>query len=192
MTAILRDTPSQPVGPLAHPGEYTVKLTVNSKSFTQPLTLKMDPRVMTPAAGLDQQFRESLQTYQAMQRIHETLQQIRRLRPRVKELRDRAGPGALDSALDSFGKRLVEFEGGGRFGGGNPNEVSLSKLHRDLFSLLDILQGADVAPTMQALAAARELQQSFEKMMARWDEAQEKDLKSINDQLQKASLPLLK
>jgi hypothetical protein len=38
------------------PGAYTVKLTVDGKSFTQPLTLKMDPRVKTPPAGLKQQF----------------------------------------------------------------------------------------------------------------------------------------
>jgi len=30
---------------LALPGRYTVKLTVGGKSYTQPLTLKMDPRM---------------------------------------------------------------------------------------------------------------------------------------------------
>ena len=37
-----------PAGPLAVPGEYTVKLTANGKSRTQPLTIKLDPRVKTP------------------------------------------------------------------------------------------------------------------------------------------------
>ena len=32
-------------GPTVLPGNYTVKLTVNGKSYTQPLTVKMDPRV---------------------------------------------------------------------------------------------------------------------------------------------------
>ena len=34
------------------PRGYTVKLTVNGKSYTQPLTVKMDPRVKTSPAGL--------------------------------------------------------------------------------------------------------------------------------------------
>jgi photosystem II stability/assembly factor-like uncharacterized protein len=56
ISAIYRDTPRYPQGALAVPGEYSVKLTVNGKSYTQPLTVKMDPRVKTPLAGLQQQF----------------------------------------------------------------------------------------------------------------------------------------
>jgi len=56
MTAVYRNTPREPRGPLALPGQYTVKLTVDGKSFTEPLTLKMDPRVKTTPAGLKQQF----------------------------------------------------------------------------------------------------------------------------------------
>jgi hypothetical protein len=44
MTATYHDTPREPRGPIALPGEYTVKLTVDGKSLTQPLTVKMDPR----------------------------------------------------------------------------------------------------------------------------------------------------
>jgi photosystem II stability/assembly factor-like uncharacterized protein len=56
ISAIYRDTPRYPLGALAVPGEYSVKLTVNGKSYTQPLTVKMDPRVKTPLAGFEQQF----------------------------------------------------------------------------------------------------------------------------------------
>ena len=38
--------------PWAPPGKYRVRLTVNGKSYEQPLTLRLDPRVKTPAAGL--------------------------------------------------------------------------------------------------------------------------------------------
>jgi len=40
--------------PWAPPGEYTVRLTVNGHTMTQPLTVRLDPRVTTPAAGLAQ------------------------------------------------------------------------------------------------------------------------------------------
>jgi hypothetical protein len=38
------------------PGNYTVRLTVGGQTMTQPLAVKMDPRVRTPAAGLKAQF----------------------------------------------------------------------------------------------------------------------------------------
>src|SRR5262249_40917934 len=43
-------------GPLAVPGRYTVKLTANGKTLSAPLTLKMDPRVMTSQPDLQRQF----------------------------------------------------------------------------------------------------------------------------------------
>ena len=43
-----------PVAPWAPPGRYTVRLIVEGKTFSQPLTLRLDPRVKTAAAGLRQ------------------------------------------------------------------------------------------------------------------------------------------
>ncbi|HLQ59328.1 MAG TPA: hypothetical protein VK113_07425, partial [Gemmatimonadales bacterium] len=43
-----------PTVPWAPPGRYTVRLTVNGTAHTQPLTLRLDPRVKTSVAGLQQ------------------------------------------------------------------------------------------------------------------------------------------
>jgi len=43
-----------------------VKLTVDGKSYTRPLRVRMDPRVKTPALGLQQQFRLSKQLSDAI------------------------------------------------------------------------------------------------------------------------------
>ena len=40
--------------PWAPPGRYTVRLRVSDRTVTQPLVLRLDPRVKTPAAGLTQ------------------------------------------------------------------------------------------------------------------------------------------
>ena len=68
MTAIYHDTPREPRGPIALPGEYAVKLTVDGKSFTQPLTVRMDPRVKTPPAGLKRQFDLAMTVVELMSR----------------------------------------------------------------------------------------------------------------------------
>lgn len=45
MGAVPRDTPFTPQGPLALPGDYTVKLIVDGTTYAQPLTVKEDPRI---------------------------------------------------------------------------------------------------------------------------------------------------
>jgi hypothetical protein len=39
--------------PWAPPGEYTVRLTVAGQRYSQPLTLRLEPRVKTPAFELE-------------------------------------------------------------------------------------------------------------------------------------------
>src|SRR5258708_39108008 len=63
IAAVPHHTVPVPSGPWAPPGRYTVRLTVDGRSPTQPLTLKMDPRVTTPALGPSQQYTPSKHPY---------------------------------------------------------------------------------------------------------------------------------
>jgi len=69
------DTAPKPKGPWVVPGVYTVRLTVDGKSHTQPLTVKMDPRVRTSALAIQQQFLLAKRVYDAMGKAHERLAQ---------------------------------------------------------------------------------------------------------------------
>jgi photosystem II stability/assembly factor-like uncharacterized protein len=70
ISAIYRDTPLGPEGVLALPGTYTVKLTAGGKTFTQPLTLKKDPRASISALGLQQQFALATKIVDMMRRSY--------------------------------------------------------------------------------------------------------------------------
>lgn len=75
MSAIPNETPAGPEGPLVVPGNYVVKLTVAGQIYTQPLTVRRDPRETTPASNFAAQLsleqkimagmRESYEAYQA-------------------------------------------------------------------------------------------------------------------------------
>src|SRR5438093_1699174 len=64
IAATYRNTAPNATSPWVAPGNYTVTLTVDEKSFTQSLTVEMDPRLKTSPADLQQQFDLSWQLYQ--------------------------------------------------------------------------------------------------------------------------------
>ena len=63
MGAVPVETPWSPEGPLALPGVYTLKLTVDGKSYTQTVTLKNDPRSPATAADLAAQHELMMKLY---------------------------------------------------------------------------------------------------------------------------------
>ena len=53
--ALYERTHAEPQGPFVVPGNYEVRLTVDGKTYKQPLTVEMDPRVKVTEAALRQQ-----------------------------------------------------------------------------------------------------------------------------------------
>jgi hypothetical protein len=97
------------------PGEYTVKLTANGQSYTQPLTVKMDPRVTTPPAALQRQFALAMRLTDAIRQDYEALQQVKALRTQLKAVRERAAQGtaALTDAIARVDESAAALEGTG-------------------------------------------------------------------------------
>jgi len=194
IAAIYRDTPSEPSGTTALPGEYTVKLTVNGKTYSQPLTVKMDPRVKTPPEGLAKMFEISFGSYEGMRQTREALGQIGKLRTQIEELKKRAGAGTLTDALTALDKKAANLEGtggGGQFGAPTSGEPTFNRLNGQFLSLMNLVEGSDSTPTTQAQAAFTDTQKALRDMLARWNELKAKDVKVVNEQLRQANLPQL-
>jgi hypothetical protein len=68
ISAVSGYTPAEPRGPLAMPGEYTVRLTVDGTTATHTLRLRMDPRYDTSSADLRTQFDLSMQIKDVLDR----------------------------------------------------------------------------------------------------------------------------
>jgi photosystem II stability/assembly factor-like uncharacterized protein len=201
--AVPYNTVSSPNSPWAAPGEYVVRLTVSGKSTTQPLTLKMDPRVKTPAAGLAQQFMLSKQMYDGVLDVQAALKQLRAIRAQVKPLQERAGQGAVSQVLAEFDKKAAALEGGGSAGGGQrgggggfglgagSGPDTLTGIGGSLTSLMNLMQAADAAPTSQVLAAVTERRQALANLTAKWIALKTQDLTNLNAQLKAANLPAI-
>jgi len=193
MTAIYHDTPSAPMGPWVMPGEFTAKLTANGQSFSQPLTVKMDPRVKTPVGVLVLQFGLALRSWEGIGQAQAAIGEVRKLRAELKTRRERAGEGALAESLQALDEKAAALVGRtlGRRGGprrGPAGDTSLSGLSGELGTLLAVTEGADVAPTSQTLAAYGQVQKKLASILERWQELKTKELSALNEQLKQAKL----
>jgi len=194
MTAIYHDTPSQPMGPWVMPSEYTVKLTANGQSFGQPVMVKMDPRVKAPVGVLTQQFGMALRSWEGINQAQAAIGEVSKLRAELKTRRERAGEGALAESLQALDEKAAALVGrtmgrrGGGPRGGPSRDASLSGLSSELGTLLAVVEGADVVPTSQVLAAHDQVQKKLASILGRWNELKSKELSALNVQLKQAKL----
>jgi hypothetical protein len=136
ISATFMNTPKEPRGPWALPGTYTVRLTANGQTLTQPLVVRMDPRVKTPPAALARQFALGRQLAEAIDRA----EAAQRRAARDTTTRAGAAPGTTATP------------GAGRTTGAN----GLGRIASDLELLYGIVQGSDASPTPQTEAAVAE------------------------------------
>ena len=164
ISAIYRDTWREPRGPVALPGRYEVRLTVNGRALTQPLTIRMDPRVRVLPAALQQQFTSASRMVAAMGRSYDALQAVRALRGQIHALQGGAITGPLADTVTALDGAIAAIESGGR--GATP---SLTRVHNEAAGLLDLIDGVDAAPTTQAARAVTTLETRLAEVLARWN-----------------------
>jgi hypothetical protein len=187
----------RPSGPLALPGNYTVRLTAHDKNSTQPLIVKMDPRVKTPQEALVRQFEVASKLSARQREVSAALQQIGELRKQIEARKKEAGEKAdvvkVLEEMDQKLEALVETESDGGFGLyglalPSKEQEGLPKVASALNGLAAMVESADVAPTMDARTASESWDKAAEDALARWTTFQKEDLARANEILQKANL----
>ena len=86
ISAVVANTPRTPVGSWALPATYTARLTVDGKSLSQPLVVKMDPRVKATAAELKLQYDTSRAMDAALSRVAAALRDVRGLKLKTAQV----------------------------------------------------------------------------------------------------------
>jgi photosystem II stability/assembly factor-like uncharacterized protein len=192
ISAIYRNTPTEPMGPTVLPGQYSVRLTVDGKSYAEPLAIKMDPRVTTPTEGLAKMFEVSYGSYEAIKKIRGAQAEIGNLRSQLQSAKERAGQSAVRDAIDALDKKAAALEGvtvGGRAGAGSPGgEQTLARLATEFNAIMGIAENADAQPTTQAVAAYNQSLKSLADTLARWNEIKTREAMDLNEKLRQAKL----
>jgi photosystem II stability/assembly factor-like uncharacterized protein len=134
-------------GPMVLPGVYTAKLTVNGRTYTQPLTVVADPRVAVPAAGLAAQFHLQQRMVAGVRATYEAFNHVQELRAALaKRTTQAAGNGAappMGTAVQALDAALAQLTNG---------PAGLGAAHRDLGRRLNDMLVGDVQPTASVVA----------------------------------------
>ncbi|HYN06902.1 MAG TPA: hypothetical protein VES67_05895 [Vicinamibacterales bacterium] len=211
--AIPGNTATGPGTPWVSPGTYTVRLTVNGRSHTQPITVKQDPRVKTPPIVMQLVYSLTKSMYFGAADAQSAARELQRMREELGKLQQQ-GQGPLGQALAAFDRRLqVTFglapatapsagpgapaagRGGGRGRGGAGGPAAqadrLSAASASLSGLMNSLQAADVQPTAIQLAAITDATTNANRLLAQWKAVRTIDLPALNLKLKAAGLPAI-
>ena len=208
IAAVPHNTVPAPTTPWVNPGQFTVKLTVNGKTYSQPIVVKQDPRVKTAALAMQAIYTQSKAAYYGAVETRDAANRARAIREQIARVMPQA-TGDLAAALAALDKKLEALAGarpaangrgrGGRAGGpgegrggtATPAADTLTSASAGLAAVMTSLQGADVRPTtvqLNAIAAARA---TAAKLLARWAVVKSTDIAAANAKLTAAGLPEL-
>ena len=164
--AVRHNTPVVASSPWVMPGNYTVRLTVDGQSHSQPLTVAMDPRVQTPRSALQQQLDASMQAYQEAMAAGAALGQARDLEKQLAARKPSAKLTSLRQQLEELSGPEATSRFAFFFNHGPP---TLSSIGGSLQMLLGRMQGADREPTAADIEALDQIGSEYKSLMARWE-----------------------
>ena len=161
IAATPHDTASEPKGPWVVPGIYTARLTISGKSYTEPLVVRMDPRIRSGVLALRQQFALSKRLYAAAVSLHEVL-------PRLNDARDRAQGSSNAELAQKVGALLGAGggRGGGRGRGGVEGQSTIANVAAQLLGLLALTQDGSGPAPVQTVRAAEDALARYQALMA--------------------------
>jgi photosystem II stability/assembly factor-like uncharacterized protein len=176
ISAIYGNTAPEPSSPWAMPGTYTVKLTVNGQTFSQSLSVRMDPRVKTLMNDLQKQHDLSLVCYEGRMQAMKALNEISGARKQVKALMLSSKVSNPQNIKD-IDDKLAALEGSNNRRGGG--EESFNKVNNSFAAVFNILDGTDMPPTTQAVNAVPALQASLKQLLEKWALIKTTDLQKV-------------
>jgi photosystem II stability/assembly factor-like uncharacterized protein len=182
----------QPMTPTVVPGRYTVRLTVDGHSYSQPLTVTLDPRIKATPDELARQLDLMRQIDQALTEDHEAFNQIAALRQQLQGIVERLGSNpsmsavvdsakALDVRADTLAVRFFQYRAKAA------KWLFMNypiQLNAKLVSLEGSVGGSDDAPTAQDLTVFHALRGLLDARLADWRTMQQRDVARLNAVMQ--------
>ncbi len=185
-------------GPLAVPGDYQVRLTVDGQAQTQAFRIVPDPRLKVTEAELKEQFDLMQKILDKVTQVHDAVRQIRDVRAQMtslnKRLKEEKNPNAkavadAGSALDKQMTVVEEALIQTKAKSGQDVLNYPIRLNNLLVALGGIVSSADAAPTKQDYEMFDELGQQSDEQLTKWNEIVKTDLAAYNQLVREKAIP---
>jgi hypothetical protein len=188
IAAIVGATPLPPQGPLVMPGKFEVRLKIGEQVLRQPLEVKMDPRVAYIRNELQSSLDLQLKISAALGRNFAAYRQVKDLRARLTELKNRPKGDAVATAAGSLDAKLAALEGEPTPILEEPKTVSFSAVNDTLTALMALVDGADFAPSEESFAAYQRTCKALNTTLEAWQEIKNKDLPAFRATLSQSNI----
>jgi photosystem II stability/assembly factor-like uncharacterized protein len=202
ISAVPYSTPEGPEGPMALPGSYVARLTVEGRHYEAPLIVKRDPRVTAPDGALEEQLQLARKLSEELSTASQALMAARSEREQLKALKA-TGPTA--EAAQGYLKRLAalleaaeEVEGGDAASAAppqaqakSPRPLLLPEVERQIATLYAEVTRADAAPTKAQVEASDGALQALSPLLVTWQQLQA-DLPALDAQLRAGKLTVIR
>ncbi|HEV8148395.1 MAG TPA: sialidase [Bryobacteraceae bacterium] len=183
------------VGPMAAPGKYSVKLTVDGQSFTQPFELMPDPNASSTVADLEALTRVQIRIRDDINTTSDIVNQLEWMRKQLEDLQKRARTQRADDLLKlvndmetkmlAVETRLLEKA---QMNSDDKYFVEAYKVYMNLIWLNgeigtgagDVAGGADFGPTETSLAMLQFIEKELEIAKTEYKSLLDKDVPVFN------------
>ncbi|HEX8815336.1 MAG TPA: glycoside hydrolase [Terriglobales bacterium] len=188
--AIPGDTPrDQPQGPFIVPGTYSLVLKVDGQSYTQPLTVTLDPRVHVSQDDLVKQLSAEQSMSAQMAATYAGYDQVTSLRAaiadRLKQASGNPSLQAVTDALKSLDEKAEKIETG------PPKDLGFGPINRELGRLAWMIESGDARPADELQAQAIDYCETLAKRSSEWGDLNKNEIPALNTQLQAGGLSTL-
>jgi photosystem II stability/assembly factor-like uncharacterized protein len=183
-------------GPKLPPGNYQVKLTVDGKSYTQPLEIKADPRLTTTPADYAKQLELGLKIRDKLTETHNAIIQIRDVRKQVEDLLKRVAgqPNfkVVNDAGTALNKNLTAIEEALYQTKNQSSQDPLNfpiRLNNKLAALGGVVASAEAAPTAQSYAVYDEVVAGIDAQLQKLAQLMRSDVPAFNQLVRDQNIP---
>jgi hypothetical protein len=180
-------------GVWAPPGQYTVKLTVDGKTYSEPRTVAHDPRVTIPEVAYQQQFELARNVEAEQAKLATAMGEAHKLHTALQKAGEGAN-GDLKQSIDALDAKVVAAadisEATNPYNAWTipPNNVqTFGYLVGALRSLMQAVDGgADAAPAPDARDFYTKLSGMLDASLQKWNSLKTSELPALNAKLKAA------
>jgi len=186
-------------GPLAAPGTYQVRVTVDGQTETQPFAVRREPHLLKDVTDQDlrEEFDLAIKVRDKATQANDAVLLVRGIKAQIKDRRAKldAKSGPVAKALDDFEAALSAVEG-------EIYQVKLQssqdplnfpiKLNNKIAALQGVIESADVRPTEQAYSVFRTLTNRLDEQLGKLESTSKTRMPPLNQLLQRQKLDPIK